>query len=169
MALASFHYRCALDTITIKNEHRGLTMKRQLICAVLFSACITSHAFARDTISNYPIDGALASEPGKVGDDITLYFSGQRHPGVSKTFGEFATNKKTNAFGKSDEKACQHAFLSAVMELQNRARKEGGNAVINIESNYRNKVHESATEFTCGAGAVIAGVALKGEVVTLKK
>ncbi|HZZ09954.1 MAG TPA: excinuclease ABC subunit A, partial [Paraburkholderia sp.] len=28
---------------------------------------------------------------------------------------------------------------------------------------------ESATEFTCGAGAVIAGVALTGEVVTLRK
>ncbi|HEX7683265.1 MAG TPA: excinuclease ABC subunit A, partial [Trinickia sp.] len=27
----------------------------------------------------------------------------------------------------------------------------------------------SATEFTCGSGALIAGVALKGEVVKLKK
>jgi uncharacterized protein YbjQ (UPF0145 family) len=82
--------------------------------------------------------------------------------------GEFATNKKTNAFGKSDLEACQHVFLSAVIELQERARKEGGNAVINIKSNYKNEVRESATEFTCGAGAVIAGVALTGEVVTLR-
>jgi uncharacterized protein YbjQ (UPF0145 family) len=146
-----------------------MTMKRQLICTVLFSAFITSHAFARNTVSNYPIDAALASEPGKVGGDIALYFSGQQHPGVSRTLGEFATNKKTNSFGRSDEQACQHAFLSAAMELQERARKQGGNAVINIESNYKNQVRESATEFTCGAGAVIAGVALKGEVVTLRK
>jgi uncharacterized protein YbjQ (UPF0145 family) len=53
--------------------------------------------------------------------------------------------------------------------LQDRVRKEGGNAVINIRSNYRNVERESATEFTCGAGAIVAGVALKGEVVTLKK
>ncbi|WP_109478015.1 excinuclease ABC subunit A [Paraburkholderia sp. C35] len=143
-------------------------MKRHLICAAVV-ACLASHAFARDSVENYPVTPALVSEPGKVGDDIPLYFAGQKHPVVVKSFGEFATNKKTNAFGKSDETACQHVFLSAVIELQDRARKEGGNAVINIKSNYKNEVRESATEFTCGAGAVIAGVALKGDVVTLKK
>ena len=143
-------------------------MKRHLICAVAV-ACLASHAFARDSVESYPVAAALASEPGKVGDDIPLYFAGQKHPGVVKSYGEFATNKKTSAFGKSDETACQHVFLSAVFELQDRARKEGGNAVINIKSNYKNEVRESATEFTCGAGAVIAGVALKGDVVTLRK
>lgn len=143
-------------------------MKRYIICAAVV-ACFASHAFARDTVGNYPVADAIASEPGKVSDDIALYFAGQKHPGVVKSFGEFATNKKTNAFGKSDQAACQHVFLSAVLELQERARKEGGNAVINIKSNYRNELRESATEYTCGAGAVIAGVALKGDVVTLKK
>ncbi|HEY2021284.1 excinuclease ABC subunit A [Paraburkholderia sp.] len=147
-------------------------MKRHLMFATLaasFAMMCAAPAFARDSVGNYPIDEALHSEPGKVGDDIALYFAGQQHPAVAKTMGEFATNKKTNAFGKSDSQACQHVFLSAVMELQERARKEGGNAVINIKSNYKNEVRESATEFTCGAGAVIAGVALKGDVVTLRK
>jgi hypothetical protein len=143
-------------------------MKKPLMLAALCAALATSHAFARDTIANYPIGDALNSEPGKVSDDVTLYFAGQPHPPVLKSFGEFATNKKTNSFGRSDLQACQHVFLSAVMELQERARKEGGNAVINIKSDYRNKLRESATEFTCGAGAVIAGVALVGDVVTLK-
>jgi len=147
-------------------------MKSHLMFVTLaasFSMLSTAPALARDTVTNYPIEQALHSEPGKVSDDIALYFAGQRHPAVAKTIGEFATNKKTNAFGKSDEAACQHVFLSAVIELQERARKEGGNAVINIKSNYKNEVRESATEFTCGAGAVIAGVALKGDVVTLRK
>ena len=147
-------------------------MKRHLILVTLaasFAMLSAAPAFARDSVGTYPINEALHSEPGKVGDDVALYFAGQRHPAVAKTIGEFATNKKTNAFGKSDLQACQHVFLSAVMELQERARKEGGNAVINIRSNYKNEVRESATEFTCGAGAVIAGVALKGDVVTLRK
>ncbi|WP_250866416.1 excinuclease ABC subunit A [Caballeronia sp. INSB1] len=144
-------------------------MKRQMICATVFACLLSSHAFARDSVANYSVDSALKSEGGKVDQDIPLYFAGQPHPGVAKSFGEFATNKKTNAFGKSDETACQHVFLSAVLELQDRVRKEGGNAVINIRSNYRNVKRESATEFTCGAGAIVAGVALKGEVVTLKK
>ncbi|MGF6773328.1 hypothetical protein P3T18_005833 [Paraburkholderia sp. GAS199] len=147
-------------------------MKRHLMFAALlasFATLASAPAFARDTVANYPVEPALHSEPGKVSDDIDLYFAGQKHPPVKNTIGEFATNKKTNAFGKSDLEACQHVFLSAVIELQERARKEGGNAVINIKSNYKNEVRESATEFTCGAGAVIAGVALKGDVVTLRK
>ncbi|MFC0692964.1 excinuclease ABC subunit A [Paraburkholderia humisilvae] len=145
-------------------------MKRQLTIAVLTVGCAaSSHVFARDTIGTYAIDPALKSDAGKVSDDVALYFAGQKHPGVAKSFGEVATNKKTNAFGKTDEVACQHVFLSAVLALQERARKEGGNAVINIKSNYKNEVRESATEFTCGAGAMVAGVALKGDIVTLKK
>jgi methionine-rich copper-binding protein CopC len=143
-------------------------MKRQLMLAALCATLVTSHAFARDTVASYPVDAAIASEPGKVTPDVPLYFAGQSHPAVAKSYGEFATNKKTNAFGKSDLRACQHVFLSAVIELQDRARKEGANAVINIKSNYRNELTESPTEFTCGAGAVIAGVALVGDVVTLK-
>jgi hypothetical protein len=143
-------------------------MKRHLMLAALCATLVTSHAFARDTVASYPVDAAIASEPGKVTPDVTLYFAGQSHPAVAHSYGEFATNKKTNAFGKSDLQACQHVFLSAAMELQDRARKEGGNAVINIKSNYRNELTESPTEFTCGAGAVVAGVALVGDVVTLK-
>jgi len=144
-------------------------VKKLWTLVALCAALAASHAYARDTIGNYPVSDALGSEPGKVGDDVALYFAGQPHPAVLKSFGEFATNKKTNAFGKSDLSACQHVFLSAVIELQDRARKEGGNAVINIKSNYRNQLRESATEYTCGAGAVIAGVALVGDVVTLGK
>ncbi|CAM2140517.1 Excinuclease ATPase subunit [Pararobbsia alpina] len=143
-------------------------MKKQLMLAAVCAALATSHAFARDTVDNYDVSDALKSEPGKVGDDVPLFFAGQDHPRVVKSYGTFDTNKKTNSFGKSDLKACQHVFLSAVIELQERARKEGGNAVINIKSNYENHIRESATEFTCGAGAIIAGVALTGEVVTLK-
>lgn len=143
-------------------------MKKQLMLAAVCAALATSHAFARDTVDNYDVSDALKSEPGKVGDDVPLFFAGQDHPRVVKSYGTFDTSKKTNSFGKSDLKACQHVFLSAVIELQERARKEGGNAVINIKSNYENHIRESATEFTCGAGAIIAGVALTGEVVTLK-
>ncbi|WP_244849503.1 excinuclease ABC subunit A [Caballeronia sp. SL2Y3] len=143
-------------------------MKRLFFCAALAAMLLSSQAFARNTIRIYPVAPALVSEPDKVDKNIPLYFAGQAHPAVVKSLGVFATNKKTNAFGKSDEDACQHVFLSAVMELQERARKEGGDAVINIKSNYQNVERESATEFTCGAGAVVAGVALKGEVVKLK-
>lgn len=143
-------------------------MKYRIALALSCAMFVASAANARDTINNYPIESALKSEAGKLDDGIALYFGDQAHPRVIQSYGSFATNKKTNSFGKSDEAACQHVFLSAVIELQARARKEGGNAVIGIKSNYRNVLRSSATEFTCGAGAVVAGAALTGEVVTLK-
>jgi hypothetical protein len=42
-------------------------------------------------------------------------------------------------------------------------------AVINIKSNYRNNELVSDTEYQCGAGALFAGVALKGRIVKLAK
>ncbi|KVM73385.1 MULTISPECIES: hypothetical protein [Burkholderia] len=143
-------------------------MKRRIMLAALAALLGMSQAQARNTVATYSIEDALKGGAEKVGGDVRLYFADQAHPAVLEQHGAFATNKKTNAFGKSDLEACQHVFLSAVIELQERARKEGGNAVINIKSNYKNDLRASATEFTCGAGAIMAGVALTGDVVTLR-
>lgn len=145
-------------------------MKRHLMLAALCVATMSTAAFARNDVETYSIDAALKS-PGseKVGSDIALSFADQKHASVVKSMGEIATNKKTNGVGRSDEAACQYVFLSAVLALQERARQLGGNAVINIKSNYKNNLTASATEFTCGSGALMSGVALKGEVVTLGK
>ncbi len=98
---------------------------------------------------------------------IQFFFGEQEHPEVERQLGTFTSNKKTNAFGKSDQKACKWAFLSAMISFQERAVSEGGNAVVNIRSYYKKHDFSSATEFECGAGAMIAGVTLVGEVVKL--
>jgi uncharacterized protein YbjQ (UPF0145 family) len=54
-----------------------------------------------------------------------------------------------------------------MISLQDRAIAEGGNAVVNIRSFYKKRDFTSATEFECGAGAMVAGVALVGDVVKL--
>jgi len=92
----------------------------------------------------------------------------QKTPAVDRKMGEFTSNKKTNAANKSDQEACDLAFISAVIALQQRARKEGGNAVVNIRSVYKQEDSDSPTEFICGAGKIMAGVALRGTVVKLK-
>lgn len=125
---------------------------------------------ARDTLHNLSVNEALeiGRDEGAILDNVRVFFAGQGHPAVIKKYGEFKTNKKTNAFNKSDERACQWAFFSAIKTLQSRALKEGGNAVIDIKSNYKSQEFSSPTEFQCGAGAVIAGVALKGTIVKMK-
>ena len=84
-----------------------------------------------------------------------------------KSYGKFVSNKKTNAFGKSDEAACEWVLLSAMLSLQDRVKAEGGNAVININSYYKKNTVSSETEYECHAGAIMAGVALQGEVVKI--
>jgi uncharacterized protein YbjQ (UPF0145 family) len=138
-----------------------------------FSLCLllaSPQAFARDTQEDYSISDALNRAPfqEKLGSEVKFYFGDQKHGQVIQRFGEARTNKKTNAFNKSDEEACQWAFLSALIALRDRAIKDGGNAVVNIQSNYKDKTTTSNDTFRCGAGGLMAGVALIGTVVKTK-
>ena len=126
-------------------------------------------AFGRDDHLKLPIKDALdqGTAKNKIDSGIKLYFHGQPNPEPKKRFVIFSANRKTNAVGKTDTEACNWVFLSSIIALQERARKEGANAVINIRSVYRDTFLESPTEYTCGAGNVMAGVALEGEIVTI--
>ena len=131
---------------------------------------LSQQAFARDDRLMFPINNALSAPAAQEKlQGIDFYFGNQKHPKILKDFGEVSTNKKTNAFNKSDMQACEWVFLSAMLELQERARRLGANAVINIKSNYKNNEVVSDTEYQCGAGTLFAGVALKGRIVKLAK
>ena len=132
---------------------------------------ISTISIARDDVNEYSIDEAMSIEKisNAIGDGVEFYFAGQKHAKVEKLFGEFQSNKKTNSFAKTDKEACQWAFASAMKTFRKRAIKEGGNAVINIRSNYKGTLTSSSTTFKCGAGAVIAGVTIVGDVVKLQK
>ena len=143
---------------------------RLILLQVLLLSLISPVSWARNDIQDYSIQEALSLEQAKekLGNEIRFYFGNQKHGKIQKNYGEFGTNKKTNAFLKTDKQACTWAFLSAMIQLEKRAIHEGGNAVINIKSNYKNKETVSETTFQCGAGNVVAGVALKGTVVVIK-
>ena len=135
----------------------------------LAMAATGSHA--RDDIGSYNIKAALSTEQAKakLGDDVQFYFGDQKHGKVTKKYGVFSTNKKSNAFNKSDQEVCEWVFLTAMLQLKSRAQQLGANAVVNIKSNYRNNLTSSTETFQCGAGTFVAGVALQGEVVTIGK
>ncbi len=144
-------------------------MKSSLALIAMSIFLLTTSAHARDDKHMFPIKDAMETEAAKEKLDpgIKFYFGNQSHPKATKKYGNFSTSKKTNAFNKSDDQACQWAFLSALLALQDRAQREGGNAVINIASNYKHKTVKSNTEYECHAGNILAGVALKGDVVKL--
>lgn len=146
-------------------QGKHMTMRIRVL-AVLAVTVVASPAAARDTKAMYSIVDALATPAAieKVRPSIKLFFGNTPAP-KGQAIGTWRTNKKTNAFNKTDREACQWAFLSAVLELQQRAANEGGNAVVDIKSVYRNIQTVSDTQFMCGTGAMVAGVALEGTVI----
>ena len=148
-------------------------MKKGMVAFVcVAAAAAATSSYARDDRLKFPVDAALSkgqSYKEKLDPSIKLYFGGQKTPPVAKKIGEWTSNKKTNAANKSDQEACDVAFISAAASLQDRARKEGGNAVVNITSVYKNEPFTSPKEYMCGAGTFMAGVALRGTVVKLGK
>ena len=144
---------------------------KKLVVILLLNLVATTPVMARDTVRSFSIEEAFAIQKlrNKLGTNISFFFGEQKHGTVKTDFGEGRSNKKTNAFNKSDKAACQRVFYSALISLRDLAVREGGNAVINIKSNYKNVVTSNEESFRCGAGALMAGVALIGTVVTIEK
>ena len=126
-------------------------------------------ADARDTMHKFSIQGALAKAQasGQLAPGIKLFFGKQEYPKPTAQLGPTRTNKKTNFFNKSDLEACDWAFLSSMIAFTQYAQRVGGNAVVNIRSNYKNAQFSSETEYECGAGNVTGGTAFVGDVVKL--
>jgi uncharacterized protein YbjQ (UPF0145 family) len=148
-------------------------MKTLTILAVILSLSLAAiwPAHARDTKHILPIAAAMATKDAeeKLDGSVKFFFGKQEYPKVVTKLGTDVSNRKTNAFAKSDEKAYNWAFLSAMIALERRAKQLGANAVVNIVSYYQKIEMSSTTDFECHAGAVIAGVALKGDFVRIEE
>lgn len=142
---------------------------RSLAGAVVLGALCISPAVARDEIFQVGISDAMASPAAheKLDGSVRFYFGDASHPRVLQRFGDYVTNQKTSSFLKSDARACNWVFVSALIELQRRANKLGANAVVNIHSYYKKEAVSSTTEVPCHAGGMIAGIALKGDFVNV--
>jgi hypothetical protein len=140
-----------------------------LAAALTALLVIAPVANARDTHQKLSLEQALAkaNASGKLAPGIKLYFGTQKYPKPTTQLGQTRTNKKTNFFNKTDVEGCEWAFLSSMIALTQYAQRVGGNAVVNIRSNYKNVEFSSETEYECGAGNVTGGTAFIGDVVKL--
>ena len=136
-----------------------------LLALLLVPLVVAGCASLGDETKNWTVEKLYTEAKEKLDGSVKFFFGNQETPKILTKLGTDVTNQKTNAVGKSDEKACNWVFLSALIQLEKRAKQLGANAVVNIVSYYKKDVMSSATEFECHAGAVIAGVALKGDFV----
>ncbi|WP_339515942.1 excinuclease [Pseudomonas sp. RL_15y_Pfl2_60] len=138
--------------------------------ALAVLAAIPSLSQARDTtlFRDFHTIVVDATEEGRLDGSVKFYLAGEKVPGKASTLHEVVTNKKTNAFNKSDDEACSWVLKSALIALQDEAKKAGANAVVDISSYYKRKEMRDSKNYECHAGAFVAGVALKGKLAKLK-
>lgn len=143
------------------------SLKFMAVLALALAGAQAAHAADRTVMQSFQEAVKNAKEGGKIDGSVKFYLAGTG-PSGKVLQANVVTNRKTNAFGKSDEKACDWAAQSALVSLQEAAKKAGANAVINIVSYYKKNEHRDSANYECHAGAVIAGVALKGDLATVK-
>ncbi|VAX21372.1 hypothetical protein MNBD_NITROSPINAE02-2078 [hydrothermal vent metagenome] len=147
-------------------------MKLKITLSALFvvTALFASSATARNT--KVELSVKKAATEGEMHEnllDVPYFMKGQKHPKVKKSLITVKSNQKGRAFGRSDDEACQVAFINSLLSLQKRAQNEDADAIINIISVTRNSKFESSTKFQCVVGTFVSHVALKGELVKFAK
>lgn len=140
-----------------------MQLTRRLAFAVI-GLTLCAPAIARDTPVNLPLADVVEEgiANGQLDGSVRFYLEGQRTPAVLETFGDATSNRKTNAVGKSDAKACRWVALGALIALQNEARARGANAVIGLNSQFKRRSYTDPVKFQCNAGAIMAGVGFNG-------
>ncbi len=139
-------------------------MRLRFALAATCALMLAGPASARDTVLHIPLADVLEMPEAKAKLDpaVKFYLAGQATPKVVKRFSNDVSNPKTNGFGKDDNFGCKWAALSALISLQNSAKRQGGNAIVDIVSYYKQVEYSSTTDFECHAGTFVIGVALKG-------
>lgn len=144
---------------------------KKLAAATLLICALPGISQARDTAVYLPFDKAVAeaTRAGKIDGSVKFYLAGNTPTGnVTVISAGAVTNKKTNAFNKSDEVACEWVAQSAIISLHQAAKNAGANAVTNIVSFYKKNERKDAKTYECHAGAIMAGVALKGDLAKVQ-
>lgn len=123
---------------------------------------------ARDDKYLLPIKAALESSDAREKPDgsVKFFFGKQSSPPVITKLGSVTPHGKAHTRRTDDMKACNAAFLAALVDFQKRAKKAGANAAVNIVSYYKNVEMSSTTEFECHAGAAAHAI-LRGDLAKI--
>jgi hypothetical protein len=144
-------------------------MKAKTLTLMLLLFVAPGLACAGDTIVHYPFANAIAAatQSGNLDGTVKFYLAGNQPNGQVAIVGNTEVNRKTNAFWKGSQKVCDWALQSALIELQDRAKKAGANAVVNIVSDYGNEYRDSQN-YECHVGMLMAGVIMKGDLAKVQ-
>lgn len=136
----------------------------KLVVASLLALVAAAPAVARNTAVTVTLQSVLdmPEAKAKLDGSVRFFLAGTPTPNILKKFGEDTSNAKTNAFNKTAEEACRWNALSALIKLQDHAKRDGANAVVDLISYRDHEDFKSPTDLECSDGAFLAGIALKG-------
>ncbi|MDX8254530.1 excinuclease [Acinetobacter pittii] len=141
-------------------------LNKKLLFVAMLSAGFTATVQAKDELHQLNFKEAVdrAVSDGTLDGSVKFYLKGTKSGGkvIQK---DAVTNKKTNGFAQSAASSCDWVLRSALIQMQNNAKSQGANAVTNIVSYFKANETTSTTTYDCYKGAMMAGVALKGDVV----
>lgn len=140
-----------------------------LTCGLL---AISSPAAAADNVLIMDPQVALSSDEFKaaLGNDVAFYFIGAAKPAVKTQMEEVLINKRTTLSLGPQEANCRRALLAAFRDLKARAKKRGGDAVVNLVSFYKEHYTADSKMVECHSSSdVRAHVILRGNVAQLDK
>lgn len=153
----------------VNAEKRNVMKKKISLLAAAVLLATAWPANGRDIKRYLPIAAAIEAkdlEPKMDGSIKTVFGKETAREGLNPIHNDVALGK-VGTRGKSVETACNLAFLSALVELQKRAKQLGANAVVNVVSYYKRVEMSSTTNFECHEGSGYMAVALRGDFVKI--
>lgn len=144
-------------------------MKAKVLVAVALLG-VPGLSLAGDKIVHFPFANAVAAatQSGKLDGTVKFYLAGNVPPGqVTVVNDDVSVNRKTNAFGKADQKTCDWALQSALIALQDQAKAAGANAVVDIVSDYGNE-YRDPEKYECHVGFLMSGVIMRGKLAKVQ-
>jgi hypothetical protein len=144
-------------------------MKAKTFALITLLFVVPGFSYAADKIVHFPFQNAIdaATKAGKLDGTVKFYFADNAPNGQVSVMNEVEINRKTNAFGKADQKTCDWALQSVLISLQDEAKKAGANAVVDIVSNYGNEYRDNQN-YECHVGFLMSGVVLKGKLAKVQ-
>ena len=141
------------------------------IAFILFSSLHLEASEQKKSLKYMNIEQAVNSKQAAsiLDSDIKFYFPKQEHPEVSKTIIIAKSQRAINVTFKFGAQACIAAFLETLKALQDTAKEQEADAIINISSYYNEEQLSSETSYLCEPGFFVSSVSLKAEVVKIKK
>lgn len=121
-------------------------------------------AQARNVEYLLPIDEVLRMPAAQreLDGSVRFYMYGQDHTETVYVHQQEVVRGNIRGAGEEEIESCKRAALKVLVHYQEKARKMGANAVIDLMSFFKQRPYMSRSQYECHAGSTTVVVILKG-------